>query len=228
MSASPDFSHQRDIFNPGMFTWPIHIIGLGGIGSALLLPLINLSDSFEMHLWDDDKVEPHNLPAQLIYRPKDVGQSKVAAATAFAKRQGSRCKIIPHETKVDKSTSLEGIVIAGVDSMKSRKRIWRAVKSQSAFVPLFMDGRIGGEQWELITIDPSLESDCRWYEANKLFDDADAAQLPCAARTVIHPPVTLAGHMVSHLTQYARELESKKCVTCHMRTSQYQTLARER
>ncbi len=228
MSASPDFSHQRDIFNPNTFTWPIHIIGLGGIGSSLLLPLINLSDSFEIHLWDDDKVERHNLPAQLIYRPKDVGKTKVAAAEAFASRQGSNCKIITHEERVSEDTSLEGIVIAGVDSMKSRKSIWRASKGQSALIPLFMDGRIGGEQWELITLDPSFESDCRWYEGNKLFDDSEAAQLPCAARTVIHPPVALAGHMVSHLTLYARELEFKKCVTCHMRTSQYQTLSSER
>ena len=228
MSAFPDFSHQRDIFNPSMFTWPIHVIGMGGIGSSLLLPLINLSDSFEIHLWDDDKVEPHNLPAQLIYRPKDVGKTKVAAAEAFARRQGSNCKIITHEERVSGGSLLEGIVMAGVDSMKSRKSIWQASKNQSALIPLFMDGRIGGEQWELITLDPSHESDCRWYEENKLFDDSEAAQLPCAARTVIHPPVTLAGHMVSHLTLYARNLEYKKCVTCHMRTSQCQTLSRER
>lgn len=224
MNALPDFSHQRDIFNPKMFTWPIHIVGLGGIGSALVLPLINLSDSFELHLWDDDKVEPHNLPAQLIYRPKDVGKKKVTAAAAFVERQGSNCKVVTHKERVLEATQLEGIVIGGVDSMKSRQSVWQACKLQSAFVPFYMDGRIGGEQWELISIDPSSEDDSSWYERNKLFDDSEAAQLPCAARTVIHPPVALSGHMIGNLTLFARGLSYKRMVACHMQTTQYQVL----
>lgn len=223
MPAKPDFSHQRDIFNPTRFTWPLHVIGLGGIGSALLLPLINLSDSFEIHLWDDDDVEPHNLPAQLIYRPKDVGLKKVEAAAAFAKRQGSNCKIITHTERVGTDTELEGVVISGVDSMKSRHNIWQTVKAQSAFIPIYLDGRIGGEQWELMSIAPSSQDDCDWYERNMLFSDEEAVQLPCAARTVIHPPVTLAGHIVAHLTLFAREIKWKRCVIEHMKTMQYHT-----
>lgn len=228
MSSKPDFSHQRDIFNPNLFTWPLHIIGVGGIGSALFLPIINLSDSFVIHLWDDDVVEPHNLPAQLIYRPDDVGLKKVDAAKEFAERQGSKCEIIVHPERVQTDTEFDGIVMSGVDSMESRHIIWQAVKNGPAFVPMYMDGRIGGEQWELITLEPSSQNDCQWYERNMLFTDKEVAQLPCAARTVIHPPVTLAGHMVAHLTLYARQLEWMMHITEHMKTMQHIVLPRER
>ena len=73
------YADQKQIFDPDQFTWPVHVIGLGGIGSALVLPLVKLGLRSELHLWDDDAtVEPHNIPAQLLYRRSDVGKPKAA------------------------------------------------------------------------------------------------------------------------------------------------------
>ena len=55
-----DFSHQTDIFDPNEFGWPVHLIGAGGIGSALALPVMKIGVR-EIHLWDTDDVEPHNV-----------------------------------------------------------------------------------------------------------------------------------------------------------------------
>jgi hypothetical protein len=114
---------------------------------------------------------------------------------------------------------MAGIVIAGVDSMKSRFAIWEAVKFNFE-VPLYIDGRIGGEEIQLFTVNPSDLEDIEYYEESWLFPDEEGAPLPCAARTVIGPPVTLAGLIITQLTRFARELPTKRYLNMHVRESQ--------
>lgn len=199
-----DYSHQTGIFNPQRWGYAIHVIGLGGIGSALIHPLTKLG-AYEVHGWDpDQEVEPHNIPAQCIFRPSDVGRPKVAAVRDFLTRQEitETCRFIGHDEAVNESTPLTGVVISGVDSMKSRREIWEAVKWNSD-VPLYIDGRIGGQEIHLLAFNPCDPNDIEWYEREYLFDDDAAAELPCAERTVIHPPVLLAGLIIAQITAFA-------------------------
>lgn len=110
-----DYSDQTAIFNPREFNWPIHVIGLGGIGGALLPPLFKLGFKSQLHIWDSDAVEPHNIPAQLLYRKSDIGLQKADAVRGFAERQEAECEIVPHYEFVTSDTPLDGVVISGVD-----------------------------------------------------------------------------------------------------------------
>lgn len=213
-----DYSDQTAIFDPAKFAWPVHIIGLGGIGSAVLFPLLKLGVR-ELHIWDRDEVEPHNIPAQLVYRVSDIGISKAKAVQAFTERQEAECHVVPHEEFVTETTSLEGVVISGVDSMASRSAIWQAVQ-WNADVPLYMDGRIGGEQLQLLTLNPSDPDAIEAYE-HWLFPDSEASELPCAARTVIHPPTVLAGLMVAQLTLFLREEKPKGNIMAHLKAMNF-------
>lgn len=215
-----DYSAQTGIFDPRRFVDPVHVIGCGGIGSALVFPLAKLGVR-EIHVWDKDEVEPHNIPCQLIYRPSDVGMSKVAALRAFLERQEAECTVIPHEEFVTDATPLDGIVITGVDSMASRSAIWAAVSSRYE-VPLLMDGRIGGERLQLLTLNPSDIDAADKYE-QWLFPDSEAAPLPCAERTVIHPPTVLAGLMIAQLTLYLRDEVPKANLMFDLKTMQFTT-----
>lgn len=100
-----DYSGQLGIFNPSNFGWPVHVIGCGGIGAALIHELTKLGIP-ELHIWDDDEVEEHNIPAQTIYRPSDVGKLKVVAAYEFLERQEvtQTCRVIGHAERVSEST----------------------------------------------------------------------------------------------------------------------------
>ncbi len=218
-NVKPDYSDQTAIFDPRKFTWPIHVIGLGGIGSAVLFPLFKLGFAGQMHLWDNDQVEPHNIPAQLLYRPSDIGLTKAEAVKAFAERQEAPCEIVVHNEFVVAESPLEGIVISGVDSMKSRKAIWEAVSAVSYLIPLYMDGRIGGENYQLLTLNPSNFDDACSYE-KWLFDDSEGAMLPCGERTTIQTPTVLAGLMVAQLTLFARELEFKANIMGNLKYTQ--------
>ncbi len=219
MAERPDYSGQTDIFNPDTFGWDIHLIGCGGIGSTLMYPLAKLGIKGAIHLWDPDVVEPHNIPSQLIYRPSDVGRLKVEAARDFLLRQEVTATIVTHAERVTEATPLSGVVISGVDSMAARQAIWRAIEFDPGIV-LYMDGRIGGEQLNLLTLNPSDFDRVEWYKEFELFDDAEAAPLPCAARTCIHPPVVLAGLIIAQLTLLARGMSTTKSTFVHLRTTQ--------
>jgi molybdopterin/thiamine biosynthesis adenylyltransferase len=222
MKSLVDYGDQRAIFDPSEFSWPVHIIGAGGIGSAVFLPLLKLGVS-EVHVWDPDTVEPHNIPAQLLYRPSDVGKHKVECLRAFGKWIETECEIVSHAQMVTKDTELDGIVISGVDSMSSRKQIWDAVQRNAVGVVFYLDARIGGEQFELYSLAPYDLEASQAYEDNWLVSDEQTLELPCAARTVIHPPIVLAGEVVAHLTRFYRELPVNRFLVGHLRTDQFIT-----
>jgi len=215
-----DYSQQTDIFDPEKFTWPIHVIGVGGIGSALLPLLFKIGFGGDLHIWDIDNVEPHNIPAQLIYRKRDIGMSKVQAVKEFAERQDAECTVIPHDEFVTEDSELEGVVFVCVDSQKSRNAIWQAVLANRFTVPFFMDGRIGGEQLQLLTLSLKDEERVEAYETHWLFPDSQGATLPCAARTTIQTPAVLAGLMVANLTLFSRNLPTKANIKMHLRATQ--------
>jgi len=212
----PSYADQRDIFNPKTFNWNVHLIGLGGIGSALALPLVKVGLQTTLHLWDMDRqIEPHNVPAQLLYPACKIGPN--AKAPTLAEQLQPYCdpglKLVPHVERVTADTPLDGIVISGVDSMDARREIWKAVGDNAVF---YADGRIGGENCTALFVDflarhapddPDLvERQVKYYEDGWLFPDSKGAQLPCTARTVIHPPLLLSGLIIHQLTRFARGL----------------------
>lgn len=216
-----DYSDQTGIFDPSKFGYPVHLIGLGGIGSALVHPLVKLGVPM-LHLWDyDPEIEPHNIPAQCIYRPSDVGDSKITAAANFLFRQeaANTCSVTYHDEAVSESTPLTGVVISGVDSMKSRRAIWEAV-AWNPEVPLYLDGRIGGEELQLLACNPCDPDEVEWY-GGELFDDEAMAELPCAERTVIHPPIVLSGLIVAQITAFARGRTPKRDLRMHLGSMQF-------
>ena len=216
--TQPDYRDQLNIFDPRKFALPVHIIGMGGIGSAVFEMLARLGVP-EIHIWDNDVVEPHNLPAQHMYRKSDVDTPKVEAALQWIQRQEFDTLVDPHMEEVVSGTPLDGIVISGVDSMKSRNAIWQCVE-YNPLVMLYMDGRIGGEQCELHTLRPNDFEAIERYQS-WLFPDEEAAEQECGTRTVIHPPATLAGFVTANLTLFAREREFEELIILHMGTMQF-------
>ena len=200
-----DYSDQVALFNPQTFGWPVHIIGVGSIGGALLPALAQLGIA-EIHIWDNDRVERRNLTNQCIYRRSDLGLAKVEAAAAYMQRQETEATIITHCERVSAETRFDGVVMSGVDSMRSRKVIWEAVRASAASVPLYVDGRIGGVQLHMQALNP-LDPDLTVIERYEswLFPDEQSAKEPCGGRTIGFTPLILAGLMTDRLVLFARE-----------------------
>jgi len=221
----PDYSGQTDIFDPRKFAWPINVVGCGGIGSNLILPLAKMGIP-ELHLWDPDEVEDHNIPSQL-YRPSDIGAKKVDIAKQILESFEVDTTIVTHAEAVCANTQLEGVVISGVDSMRARQAIWEAVKANFVAIPLLMDGRIGGEQLELITLSPSDFDAVNAYEHDDLFDDEDALPLPCAARTTVFTPMVLGGLMLANLAHFAKGQPTRLRTIIQLNTMRFISIEKE-
>lgn len=80
------------------------LVGAGAIGCEHLkhFAMIGLGTSDIGHLYvtDMDTIEKSNLNRQFLFRPKDVGSLKSAAAAAATLKMNPQIKITPHENRV--------------------------------------------------------------------------------------------------------------------------------
>ena len=79
---------QLDLVKPEALETPVHLVGCGGIGSFVALALAKLGCP-HLCLYDDDRVEEHNVPNQL-FRLSDVGRPKVEALAEVLRFSGSQ------------------------------------------------------------------------------------------------------------------------------------------
>lgn len=156
----------------------ITIVGAGSLGSftALLLAKMAKGLNWSLRLCDFDKVETHNQRNQLFKRA-DVGRSKVEALKDLLEII-SDVDISISTGRITAESELDGIVIALVDSMKSRKEIFEAVK-YCANVPLLVEARSGGDVAVIYAFDPRDPDNVKIYEST-LHSDAEAVPAPCA------------------------------------------------
>ncbi|MDD3040575.1 ThiF family adenylyltransferase [Bacteroides sp.] len=190
------FLRQLEWYNPDEDPQPdIHIVGCGGIGSfvgyyAAQMGLKNLI------LWDRDTVEPHNLPNQ-NFLVEHLGLKKTEALADLIKRKVELEVKIKDRFFTDDSKVNNGIVIAATDSISSRKTIWNAVKGKPE-VQWFIDGRLGGQAFQVFVINPNDPDDIRFYEST-LFESGEADPLPCTAKAVIFVGAHIAALMCQQL-----------------------------
>jgi hypothetical protein len=213
-----DFSDQTGFFNPAGFADVLTVIGCGGIGASILPTLVTMGFSRYV-LWDDDVVEPRNIASQLLFAPSDLYRHKVEVAREYLLKYGATDVQIVSRRFTAKDRLESGVVISGVDTMAARQQIWKAVKRSDA--SLYLDGRIGGEHFTLLTVEPF---DGDWYEADWLFDDEEAAELPCTLRAVVYPAVALGAEIAALLAGWSRGEIVPKRLDHHLGSNFYQAM----
>lgn len=192
-----DFWRQLDIVSPSELKSSVSVIGAGGIGSLAVLSLAKMGCS-QITVYDDDKVEEHNLPNQL-YRATDIGQPKVTALKEIV-NEFTNVEIRAIQERIKEKREFNGIIITAVDSMNSRKEIWQSIIWQPA-VRLYIDARMGGEVIRIYTVRPCDPDDVNFYEKS-LYSDEEAIELPCTAQTIIYSvflTASLICNQVKHL-----------------------------
>lgn len=196
------FSDQERLFNPQKFHWDLHIIGAGGIGNSLIQLFAKMGVS-KIHVWDDDIFEARNGPTEVAYSEALVGQPKIDVAAATVDfLVGDHCKLIRHQERVTPDTPLSGIVISGVDSMASRKQIWKAVLNCFFDVALYIDARSAGEEIAIFNVDPMDDENAHIYEEDWLFDDSEATPLECGARNIGYISFLIAAIVAANVAKF--------------------------
>jgi len=105
-------------------TAKVLVIGLGGLGSPLLLYLAN-SGLKNIGIIDHDKVELSNLNRQILFNDKDIGKYKVNQAKKVLTKINKEIKLSVFKSKLTKNNinqiiSKFDIVCDGTDNFKTR------------------------------------------------------------------------------------------------------------
>ncbi len=133
-----NLNKHLEFFNPTQIKDQIHIIGCGAIGSHLATQLTRIGLS-QLHLYDFDTVEPHNITNQSYY-PDQTGILKVIALRNNLHRINSDSKIHTH-TDGYTTQMLNGHVFLCVDNIETRLQIATA-QQYNPMIHAFFDFRM--------------------------------------------------------------------------------------
>ncbi|OGL62992.1 hypothetical protein A3C09_03960 [Candidatus Uhrbacteria bacterium RIFCSPHIGHO2_02_FULL_47_44] len=195
-----EFLRQLGIVDPEkLAAVEVTVIGAGGIGSPTVLALAKMG-VMNIRVYDNDTVERHNLPNQW-YRIKDLGKAKVKALREIVEEYTGVQIDACNELFTNQPVS--GIVISAVDSMDVRLAIWEQIKLNPS-VDLYIDGRMGGQQYYTYAVSPCDPDHIEWYEA-RLYPSSTAAELPCSARSIIFTLLAQAAHISLMVKQFVNQ-----------------------
>lgn len=171
----------------------VDIIGCGATGSRIALSLAKLG-VINLHLWDFDHVEEHNIANQIFGRG-DVGKLKVEALAEIIKVQTGTEPTI-HNEKVDGTQPLGEYVFVLTDTMASRKEIWERGIRYRHLIKLMVETRMGANEGRIYCVNPTSLPDIEKWEGTLYGDDVADVSL-CGSQITVGPTAELvSGHAV--------------------------------
>ena len=182
---------QFDIVRAGELRFPVHIIGAGGIGSwtALLAAKMGCTN---ITVYDDDKVEDHNVASQ-FYKEDQLGEYKVDALAKNILEQ-TGIDIVAEKNIEEEETIPKGLVIMTIDTLAERRRLGEIFKDRPIYI---LDGRMGGLSFEVYNV-ASKE-----YLSTIVAND-EAEPLVCTGKSICFNCSVIAGLLVNYVKRYAK------------------------
>ena len=177
----------------------ITIIGLGGIGSNVALPLARLNPK-KLFLIDPDVVEEVNLAGQAFFN-NHVGMKKVDAVAEVLYSWAGYKKIAAIPTLLTEGTDFGEITITGFDNMNARKIAFTNFMDSPA-AKLLVDARMSVDTIQIFTL---LKEDTEFldiYRDKWLFSDAMAQTAPCSMKQTSYTGSILGGLVVNIIINY--------------------------
>jgi molybdopterin/thiamine biosynthesis adenylyltransferase len=194
---------QLDIFNPDTFNKPVHIIGVGATGSWVAIMLAKLGVK-EIHCWDFDVLENHNICNQ-GFGQWQVNMQKVNAVAEICREAGD-ASINVHNERVDGSTPLSGIVFILTDTMHSRKDIWEGACKFKPSVELVIETRMGLDMCRIYNINPTDMDECIAYEKTFCGDDIAEVSACGTSKSIVTSAVTTASIAVRQMLNHINKI----------------------
>lgn len=171
----------------------VTLIGAGSVGSFTALVLAKMG--IPLTVWDDDRLEDHNLPNQ-FYPTKDLGKYKVEALQVLLKDFAAVDVIVRSQRFSREDLLLDSVVVNTVDSMASRTEVWEVAKKNGT-TRLLIDCRVGAQVIRIFSVPIGVKKLHEWYE-DSLYTDEEAEEAPCSARSIVYTPA-IAGALIGGL-----------------------------
>jgi hypothetical protein len=173
------------------------VIGAGALGSFIAMVLAKMGAE-HIRVFDNDKVEEHNLPMQ-FYRTEDLGKPKVEALKDII-LQFEGVEIDARNSLFENGEDTE-VTISAVDSIDAREKIFK--EQMSRIGNLYIDSRAAGNIGSIFTV-PLLDINCiEIYEKN--LSDKDVYTAPCTARMTTYIAPAVAGQVGAIVASYCND-----------------------
>jgi hypothetical protein len=199
MSIDP--LRHLSVFQPHAFGQRrVDVIGVGATGSRIALSLAKLGIE-NIHAWDHDTVEEHNIPNQ-IFDQGDIGKLKVVAlAEKIVAATGTA--IVAHDERVDGSQKLGEIVFLLTDTMESRKEIWEKGLRLNIVTQLMVETRMDADNGRIYALNPNRLAHIDAWEST-LYPSSEAPVSACGASVSVGPTAEIiSGMAVWQLIRWA-------------------------
>jgi hypothetical protein len=181
-----------DIFSPDAFgNTRVDVIGAGATGSKVVETLAKLGVQ-NIHVWDFDKVEVHNIGNQQ-YGVNDIGMLKVDALKQLVQAK-TGTMIHTHAERVDGSQTLGAVVFVLTDTMASRKEIWERGLKFKQRTKLMIETRMGADNGRIYAINPCKLPEVKGWEST-LYDDKVAEASACGSKISVGPTAGVTADM---------------------------------
>lgn len=191
---------------------PLDIIigGAGGISSWLIVLLSRLQHN--LHIYDFDSYEAHNLSGQLI-DIQSIGKNKAEAIKELALKLSGNTDIDCYG-KYEESSMASNIMICGFDNMEARKTFfnnWLAfVETQEDKSScIYIDGRLTAETFQIFTLVGDDVNKIKIYQEYQLFADGEVEEAICTFKQTSHIAAMIASMMVANFTNYLVNYKEK-------------------
>lgn len=182
------------MFSPAAFgARRVDVIGCGAIGSRVVLDLTKLGVE-NIHAWDFDKVEEHNIANQ-AFGIGDIGSSKTEALATLVKNATEQTIEI-HSERVDGTQMLGDIVFVLTDTMKSRKEIWDCGLKYKLRTKLLVEARMGADSMRIYAVNPNRRGHILEYDKT-LYTDEEAEVSACGASITVGPTAEIAAGLAT-------------------------------
>lgn len=200
-----DYRKQMELIEVEKFNKRINVIGCGALGSWLTFFLLKMGFK-NIHVYDFDEIEEHNIPNQL-FKENQIKKNKTSAIDEIYKEffteDEDRLKI--HNIKItdENASSIPGITFCCVDSMTSRKNIYENCYKYGQ-AELWIEGRIGIFGGYIYTLN---KKDSLLYEEYEktLYADEEAEVSACGiSQTALPAAVNVASDMLMQMISWYR------------------------
>ncbi len=203
-----DIIRHVEVFSPDLFgETRVDFVGVGATGSRMALGVAKLGIQ-NIHVWDFDKVEPHNIPNQ-VFGNNHVGALKVEALRDIIKEQ-TGTEIIIHPERVNGSQRLGDVVFLLTDTMASRQEIWKAGLRYKSYVKLMIETRMGRNSGRVYALNPSNPSHVKGWEKTLYSDDVAEVSACGTSVTVGSTAEVVSGLAVWQLIRWHQGQEELK------------------
>ena len=183
------YHRTRDIIDQDRLK-SITLIGIGAIGSEILVQL-SIMGFEEITIYDDDKLELHNL-ATTKFPQEHLGNDKVEAGKIFGE-EFNFVNIVRKLERFERWSELSPITIICTDDMESRLtayNVWKKLPNREIFIDVRMDLL----SIEVITTTAYFDNYIEYWKPSEEIEDA-----PCTMKHTIFTSAIAAGHAIKNL-----------------------------